>query len=450
MGDRSHGDGPDRQPTRTTLFLFATGIENSYPTIQNGRVRRDQMEECGHYDKWQRDFDLLEDLDVRFLRYGPPLHKTFLGQGRYDWEFADLTFAWLREHDVIPIVDLCHFGVPDWIGDFQNPDFPTLFAEYATAFARRFPWVQFYTPVNEMFVCAQFSAAFGWWNEQLKSDRAFVTALTHMVKANVLAMYAILAARPDAIFIQSESSEYFHADDPQAIRPAEFHNARRFLSLDLNYGHLVNSEMHEYLLDNGMTREQYHFFLENTLRHHCIMGNDFYHSNEHRVDVGGGIRPAGEVFGYDEIARQYYDRYGLPVMHTETNFDQGPEGDEAVAWLWKQWANVLRVRNSRVPIVGFTWYSLTDQVDWDVALREQRGRVNPRGLYDLDRNIRPVGKAFKKLLTQWREVLPTQSVCLFVPVMLPSEYDEPVAARRREGWRRYLRHEVKTKPELRS
>ena len=32
--------------------------------------------------------------------------------------------------------------------------------------------------------------------------------------------------------------------------------------------------------------------------------------------------------------------------------------------------------------------------------------------------------------------------------LLPSEYDEPVAARRREGWRRYLRHELKTKPEL--
>ena len=450
MSDRSHGDGPDRQPTRVTLFLFATGIENSDPTIQNGRVRRDEMEECGHYDQWQRDFELLGDLNIRFLRYGPPLHKTFLGQGRYDWEFTDLTFAWLKERDVIPIVDLCHFGVPDWIGDFQNPDFPALFAEYARAFAHRFPWVQFYTPVNEMFICAQFSAAFGWWNEQLKSDRAFVTALKHIVKANVLAMYAILDERPDAIFIQSESTEYFHADNPQAIKPAESYNARRFLSLDLNYGYLVNSHMHEYLLDNGMTREEYHFFLDNTLRHHCIMGNDFYHSNEHRVDAGGGILPAGEVFGYDEITRQYHDRYGLPVMHTETNFDQGQEGDEAVDWLWKQWANVLRVRNNRVPIVGFTWYSLTDQIDWDIALREQRGKVNPRGLYDLDRNIRPVGKAFKKLLSQWREVLPTQSVCLFVPVTLPSEYDEPMAARRREGWRRYLRHELKTKPELRS
>ena len=60
-------------------------------------------------------------------------------------------------------------------------------------------------------------------------------------------MQAILEVRPDAIFIQSESSEYFHADSPEAIKPAEVANSRRFLSLDLNYGQRVDSEMYEYL-----------------------------------------------------------------------------------------------------------------------------------------------------------------------------------------------------------
>jgi len=32
-------------------FMFATGIECSAPTIQNGRVRRDLLEECRHYDR---------------------------------------------------------------------------------------------------------------------------------------------------------------------------------------------------------------------------------------------------------------------------------------------------------------------------------------------------------------------------------------------------------------
>jgi beta-glucosidase/6-phospho-beta-glucosidase/beta-galactosidase len=282
-----------------------------------------------------------------------------------------------------------------------------------------------------MFICAVFSALYGWWNEQQTSDQAFVTALKHIVKANVLAMRAIVEVRPDAIFIQSESSEYFHADNPKAIKPAEIMNARRFLSLDLNYGRRIDSEMYEYLMDNGMTRDEYHFFLGNDLKHNCIMGNDYYITNEHRVAPDGLTRAAGEVFGYDGITWQYYDRYRLPVMHTETNFAEGPGGGEAVDWLWKQWANVLRVRNDGIPIVGFTWYSLTDQVDWDVALREERGVVNPLGLYDLDRKIRPVGAAYKQLMHDWSEVLPTQSVCLRVPVVPPSEHDSAWAKRGR-------------------
>ncbi len=82
---------------------------------------------------------------------------------------------------------------------------------------------------------------------------------------------------------------------------------------------------------------------------------------------------------------------------------------------------MLRVRNDGVPAVGLSCYSLTDQTDRDSALREKKGNVNPVGLYDLDRRIRPVCKAYKKLIAQWRDVLPTQSMCLTVPVVLPDE-----------------------------
>src|SRR6476619_2578478 len=330
--------------------MFATGIENSIPTINHGKTRVDEMEVCGHYERWREDFDCVQEVGINYLRYGPPIHKTYLGPNTFDWEFSDLTFAELQRRNIVPIVDLCHFGVPDWIGNFQNPDFPRLFAAYAKAFAQRFPWVQLYTPVNEMYICATFSAAYGWWNEQMSSDQAFVTALKNIVKANVLAMRAILDIRPDAIFIQSESSEYFHASNPQAIKPAEIMNARRFLSLDLNYGRRLDSEMYEYLMDNGMTRDEYHFFLGNNLKHNCIMGNDYYITNEHRVSPDGNTYPSGEVFGYDAITWQYYDRYRLPVMHTETNIAEGPNGDEAVYWLWKEWANLLRVRNDGIPV----------------------------------------------------------------------------------------------------
>ncbi len=101
--------------------MFATGIENSIPTIQQGRVRVDEMEKCKHYQYWREDFQLVEEMGICFLRYGPPLHKTFLGAEQYDWEFADLTFNDLRRRDLVPIVDLCHFGVPTGLaGEFSE------------------------------------------------------------------------------------------------------------------------------------------------------------------------------------------------------------------------------------------------------------------------------------------------------------------------------------------
>jgi beta-glucosidase/6-phospho-beta-glucosidase/beta-galactosidase len=394
--------------TQSGRFMFATGIENSYPTIRlpDGRRHRvDEMEKCGHYRRWREDFALVRELGLRHLRYGPPYHRTHLGPGRYDWSLCDEAFAELRRLELVPIVDLCHFGVPDWLGDFQNADFPRHFAEYAGAFAARYPWLSHYTPVNEIYIAATFSAAYGWWNECLASDQAFVRALKHLCQANVLAMRAILAARPDCTFIQSESSEYFHPEDPSCEERARFLNERRFLSLDLTYGHPLDVRMYEYLLDHGMTRAEYHWFRERNVKARCIMGNDYYVTNEHRVCADGRLEGSGEIFGYYVITRQYYDRYHLPIMHTETNIAE----PDSVAWLKKEWANMHRLKLDGVPIMGFTWYSLTDQVDWDSALREDAGRVNALGLYDLERRIRPVGEAYRTLIRQWREVLPTES-----------------------------------------
>ena len=187
----------------TQRFLFATGIECSYPVIEwkSKRVRQDELKKCGHYERWKEDFELVRELGVRVLRYGPPYYSMHTGPGTYDWSWTDEVMPVLQETGVTPVIDLCHFGVPDWMGDFQNPDFPKLFAEYARAFAERYPWVSLYTPVNEMYIAAEFSGYYGWWNERLTTHEGFVTALKHLVEANVRAMIEILDIRPDAIFI---------------------------------------------------------------------------------------------------------------------------------------------------------------------------------------------------------------------------------------------------------
>lgn len=62
-------------------FAFATGIECSNPTIADGdgrTLRRDQLAECNHYERWRDDLRLVRELGLNVLRYGLPYHRTHL------------------------------------------------------------------------------------------------------------------------------------------------------------------------------------------------------------------------------------------------------------------------------------------------------------------------------------------------------------------------------------
>ena len=160
-------------------FMFATGIECSYPTIENGRWRRDQLAETEHYRYWRRDFELVREIGLKYLRYGLPLHLLTGAKITSTGPSRTTLCPQCSELEITPIIDLCHFGVPDWLENFQNPRLPEALAAFAKAFAERYGWVRFYTPVNEMYVTSRMSALDGVWNEQMRSERAFVTATRH-------------------------------------------------------------------------------------------------------------------------------------------------------------------------------------------------------------------------------------------------------------------------------
>jgi len=383
-------------------FFFSTGIENSYPVISSGR-RIDEMEKCGHYSRFAEDFSLVREMGITALRYGPAYYKTHAAPDRFDWSSSDDPMQMLHAMKIEVIADLCHFGVPDWLGGFQDPAFPVLFADYARAFARRYPWVRYYTPVNEIFICASFSALRGFWNEQMQSEAAFVTALRNLCMAHELAVEAILAERPDAIIVQGESLEHFHAAGRNAEHRAQRENGFKYLSLDLTLGHELAPGMAGFLNENGVTSNDLSFFREKRARGQRWLGLDYYPTCEHRVASTGRTTTTWKGHGFYSLAKEYYDRYRIPLFHCETN----RVSRLAVDWLHKQFNEVLALRASGIPVHGFTWYSLTDQIDWQHALRFERNDLHAVGLFDLDRKIRPVGIAYRDLIARHSATIDT-------------------------------------------
>jgi beta-glucosidase/6-phospho-beta-glucosidase/beta-galactosidase len=150
-----------------------------------------------------------------------------------------------------------------------------------------------------------------------------------------------------------------------------------------------------------VTSNDLSFFRERRAAGQRWIGLDYYPTCEHRVASTGRRSTARRPLGLRALALDYYRRYRVPLFHCETN----RVSRVAPQWLAEQWQDVLALRASGVPVHGFTWYSLTDQIDWQHALREERNDLHPVGLYDLQRRIRPVGQAYREIVAHWNAKL---------------------------------------------
>ncbi|MFL5779107.1 MAG: family 1 glycosylhydrolase [Chloroflexota bacterium] len=378
-------------------LVIATGIECSAPLIV-GRERRDELLLTQHLDRFVEDFDAVRAFGIRMLRYGIPFHRVAQQPEALDWAWTDEVMEAMRERDIEPVIDLLHFGAPDRFTGFDDPGLRAAYLEYVGAFVERYPWVRWYTPVNEPGITALFSARFGWWNERRSTDRAFVEALDTLVSCAIDAVAIVREARPDARFLHNEACESFRpADptDPRSVAAAAFLQQRTWLSLDLTLGHPVDPLMRDWLETAGMSSHRLAWFETWGSSEQTVLGLDYYERNEHVVAADGTVWPARRL-GYGALAADYHDRYGLPFWLAETN----ATSDHAVAWLDEMWTDTVALRDAGRPAVGLCWYSLTDQVDWDTSLREPNDHVDSLGLIDLDRRERPVAARFRRIVAE--------------------------------------------------
>jgi glycosyltransferase involved in cell wall biosynthesis len=114
-------------------------------------------------------------------------------------------------------------------------------------------------------------------------------------------------------------------------------------------------------------------------------------------------RRADAPLGVAPLARATYNRYGLPLMITETSVDGPPIARDI--WLQRTVAQCKTLREEGIPMLGLIWWPMFDQVDWDGALRHRIGKLHRVGLYTLNRQkdgtleraITPLAKTYANL-----------------------------------------------------
>lgn len=370
----------------TTDFAWLTGFEcSTFP--QQGM---DQLELTQHDRFWASDLLMARDgAACRTIRYGIRWHVVNPRPGVFDWSSLDGPMAFLRALAMEPIVDLFHFGTPTWLErGILSPAFPGAQAELARAFARRYPWVRWYTPTNEPYILAQFGGESGGWYPHGSGPSDFAQAIDHVGRGLVESWREITAVRPDARCMTSDTGESWHPMDPGVQLLAERMNERRFLMHELVSGRVgPGHPLLPWLHEIGLSAATLGWFRDHAIALDVI-GLDHYPHSEHRLRSG----PDGNVIddtmplelqhGPAELARQYFERLGRPMIFAETG---APGSDELkIAWLQRLVAQVRAVRAEGVPVIGITWWGLIDQVDWGQGLQRLRYDIDPTGLYRLE------------------------------------------------------------------
>ena len=383
-------------------FAVACGEEGSDPLVlHEGRVVRvDQYRASGHLERLDADLADVAGLGVKVWRYGMPWRLTEPEPGVYDWTLWDRALEACRRHGLNPVIDLCHFGLPDHHGGFCDTTWVDDFARYVDAFLARYPEPRWFTPVNEPGITAMFSSLLGMWNDRLASEDDYFVALGNVALANLEALARIRADR-DGWWIGSEGfgCDLADADDEAGIRAATRARDLQQAVWDLHLGLAPRggaARLTDVVADSIQSRIEALVGVVPPDR--IIAGHDIYPVSVtvHGTRAGRPLSIADRVRAYEDEATAWHERYQVPFWVSETS-NLGLPVDQGSEWLAALTTSLDTLAASGLPVRGICWYSRGDQYDWDTALMSPIGTVTEVGLFDAQRHPRPVAQHYATL-----------------------------------------------------
>ena len=375
------------------------GVECTINRVQD--VFRDQLLYSGHYTR-PGDIERFAELGIKKLRY--PLLWEFhqpVANKHIDWSWTEKQLHAIRKKHITPIVGLVHHGSGPAFTDLTDPDFPNKLALYAKAVAKKFPWLEYYTPVNEPLTTARFSGLYGLWYPHIKDELTFFKMLINQLKGVILSMQVIKKINPKAKLVQTEDLSKTHSTVLLSYQ-ADFENERRWLSYDLLCGKVDQQHFFwDYFISLGIDIKDLEFFLANPSPPD-IIGFNYYVTSERYLDEnidnyhcsthGGNhnhkyadveaVR-VNQLAGLNVLLKEAWERYRIPIAITENHLSCTRE--EQMRWFKETWEDCRNLKRQGIDIIAVTVWSLLGAFDWN-SLLTCTNNYYESGAYDIANN----------------------------------------------------------------
>ena len=366
------------------------GVECS--VVRIGDDYRNQVVETGHSARFD-DLDAMIDLGVKAVRY-PILWETVAPETPTELDFSwhDKRLEHLRKRGIKVTAALVHHGSGPRYTQLLDPKFPDLLADYAAKVARRYPWIDYWNPVNEPMTTARFSCLYGHWHPHLTDIDATFRGLVNQCLAIKRSIDAIRTVVPEAKLLPTEDIGKTFATEPLQYQ-ADHENERRWLTFDLLAGRVVPGHPFYRWLRNKAASEEVLAELATGTATPDLIGFDHYLTSEryldHRVERFANVQPGSngrqtyvdvEAVRIAKLSKQLgprlrvkeaWERYGIPIAITEVH--HGCTRDEQVRWLHQVWTEAEAARRDGVDLRAVTLWAVFGMVDWRSLLTRREG-----------------------------------------------------------------------------
>ena len=374
--------------------------------VRIGDEFRNQLVDTGHSARLS-DIDAMAELGVKAVRY-PIVWETVAPETPTELDFSwhDKRLERLRDLGIRVVGGLVHHGSGPRYTSLIDPSFPKLLADYAAKVARRYPWIDAWTPVNEPLTTARFSCLYGHWYPHKHDIESMLRALANECHGTALAMQAIRGVNPNAQLMVTEDLGKTFATEPLAYQ-ADHENERRWLSLDLLAGRVVpGHRFYNWLLKSGVEAKVLEELATGSGKPDLLGINHYLTSErflDHRVERYPGVEPGSngidvyvdlEAVRVDQLRnnvgpglrlREAWDRYRVPLVYSEVH--HGCTREEQVRWLVDVWKACEKERARGADIRAVTLWSMFGAVDWRSLLTRREG-IYDVGAFDT-RSERP-------------------------------------------------------------
>lgn len=287
----------------------------------------------------------------------------------------------LRKKQIIPIVTLNHYVLPEWIakkGSWENPEIVSAFANYTALIADKFGDITTWLTINEPGVLIEIGYLLPFFPPQRVGFPAALTARQNIIQAHKRAYSILKKTIPYASISMAFAFRWYRPEDPHDFLETKYANLVDYFD-SLNYIEAVKDTIDfigcnfyaGYFLNFNLFTIRPRLHGPQNRPPKTILFGELRKPGAYVSDLGAPVVPGFFL----DLLQTLHKRFQKPIIITENGIADRRDYHRAF-YILVHLVAVWRALQQGIDIKQYLFWSSVDNLEWLEGYKEEFGLVH--------------------------------------------------------------------------